>query len=61
MPSSPYKIETKWIPVTGVRAVDDYNYEVQLENSAPLLNVKKRDNKIRLVNNFMKLPKMMDI
>jgi hypothetical protein len=32
MPSSPYKMEAKWIPVTVVRAVDDFNYEVQLEN-----------------------------
>jgi len=32
MPSSPYKMAAKWIPVTVVRAVDDYNYKVQLEN-----------------------------
>jgi hypothetical protein len=33
MPSSPYKMEATWTgPVMVVRVVDDYNYEVQLEN-----------------------------
>jgi hypothetical protein len=33
MPSSSYKMEATWTgPVTVIRAVDDYNYEVQLEN-----------------------------
>jgi hypothetical protein len=33
MPSSPYKMEATWVgPVTIVRALDDFNYEVQLEN-----------------------------
>jgi hypothetical protein len=33
MPSSPYKIDATWTgPVTVVRAVDNFNYEVQLEN-----------------------------
>ena len=32
MPSSPYKIDATWTgPVTVVRAVDNFNYEVQLE------------------------------
>jgi hypothetical protein len=33
MPSSPYKMEATWTgPVTVVRAIDDFNYEVQLED-----------------------------
>ena len=33
MPSSPYKMEAAWTgPVTIVRAIDSYSYEVQLEN-----------------------------
>jgi len=34
-------VEAKWIPVTGsviVRAVDEYNYEVQLENKKQIFH-----------------------